>query len=415
MGAAGQQGVYVASVSDPALPTPPPVKVADLTMAIPQGQGTFTGFVALSASGAHTAFLATGTGGQKGLYLASALTKIIDLTDTLDGKAITDLRFGADGLSGNNLVFTAVFADGSEGVYHVTVDFPGVNDAPAAADDAYTSSEDEALVVAAPGLLGNDEDPEGSPLIASLVSGPVHGAVSLHADGSFTYGPVSNFNGTDRFTYTVTDPDGAESAVATVTITVTPVNDPPLALGDSYRTRRGTTLTVAAPGVLSNDGDVDSPSLAAILVAGPSNGTVSLAGDGSFTYTPNPTFVGVDSFQYKATDGAEESGVATVALTVEQTSGPIARNDSYIALKNLPRLVLAPGVLGNDASPTGARLTAVVVRQPSHGVVLLLPNGAFLYFPFPNFVGTDAFLYKASDGVSTSNVATVTIKVVATP
>jgi VCBS repeat-containing protein len=401
--------------------------------------------------------------------------------------------------------------DGAEGVYDVTVDFPGVNDAPAAGDDAYTTNEDEALAVAAPGLLANDADPEGRAMIASIVSGPVQGAVSLHADGSFTYAPVANFNGTDRFTYKVTDSDGAESSPATVTITVTPVNDPPvalgetyvtaedttltapapgvlandtdvdgsalsavvestassgalvlnadgsftytpapnfngtdqftyratdgalsstatvtirvtpvndppLALGDSYRTPRGTPLRVAAPGVLSNDGDVDSTSLTAIFVAAPSHGTVSLASDGSFTYTPSATFVGVDSFQYKASDGAAESNVATVSITVEQTSGaPIARDDSFTARKNLPRLVLAPGVLANDTSATGAKLTAVLVRQPSHGVVLLLPNGAFLYLPFPNFVGTDAFLYKASDGISTSNVATVTMKVAATP
>ena len=111
---------------------------------------------------------------------------------------------------------TAVFADGSEGVYHVTVDFPGVNDPPTAGDDSYTIDVDRVLSVPAPGVLGNDSDPEGGALTLALVSGPVHGAVSLHPDGSFEYGPLASFSGTDQFTYQVTDAGGAESALATV-------------------------------------------------------------------------------------------------------------------------------------------------------------------------------------------------------
>ncbi len=113
-----QQGVYV---SDSAIPGNPVQPIANLTTPIPGGTGTFTGFSSLSTSGAHTAFLGLGSDGQAGIYLASALTKVIALGDTLDGKLVTELRFGPGGLAGRRLGFAATFADASEGVYVVNV------------------------------------------------------------------------------------------------------------------------------------------------------------------------------------------------------------------------------------------------------------------------------------------------------
>src|SRR5204862_277029 len=96
----------------------------------------------------------------------------------------------------------------------------------------------------------------------------------------------------------------ANSNTATVSITVNPVNDPPVASNDSYTTNEDTTLNVAAAGVLSNDTDVDADPLTAVLVSGPSNGSLTLNADGSFSYTPNANFNGSDSFAYRANDGA---------------------------------------------------------------------------------------------------------------
>jgi len=109
-----QQGVYLV---DSAIPGNPVQPVADLTTPIPGGSGNFTGFTSLSASGAHTAFLGLGSGGQAGIYLASALTQVIAVGDTLDGKLVSGLRFGRGGLDGLRLTFAATFADASEGVY----------------------------------------------------------------------------------------------------------------------------------------------------------------------------------------------------------------------------------------------------------------------------------------------------------
>ncbi len=107
------------------------------------------------------------------------------------------------------------------------------------------------------------------------------------ATGPFTYTPNSNFNGTDSFTYRAYDgPDYSDPA--TVTITVNPVNDAPVAVADSYSVEENDTLTVAASGVLGNDTDVDGDSLSAVLVSNVSNGSLTLNADGSFDYTPTP-------------------------------------------------------------------------------------------------------------------------------
>jgi hypothetical protein len=119
----GQQGVYLSEVTDVAMPTPPPIKVADLTTAIPGGTGNFTGFSAVSTSLGHTAFLGQGSDDQAGIYLASTLTKVIAVGDTLAGQVVTELRLGKFALDGQRLGFAATFADGSQGVFVFTVPF----------------------------------------------------------------------------------------------------------------------------------------------------------------------------------------------------------------------------------------------------------------------------------------------------
>src|ERR671922_34726 len=137
----------------------------------------------------------------------------------------------------------------------VNLTVTAVNDAPVAVNDGYATDEDTLLTVAAPGVLGNDTDEEHDALTAVLVSGPAHGTLTLNADGSFSYTPAANYNGPDSFTYQAKDASGALSNVATVNLTVTAVNDAPVAVNDGYATDEDTLLTVAAPGVLGNDTD----------------------------------------------------------------------------------------------------------------------------------------------------------------
>lgn len=126
-------------------------------------------------------------------------------------------------------------------------------------------------------------------------------------------------------------PDGGsvtldDTRTPQITITYTAPNTPPIAQNDLYTTEQGIPLTVSAPGVLANDTDPDGNPLSAALVGGPTSGTLALNPDGSFTYTPNAGYSGTDSFTYKANDGAADSNVATVSLTVTppaDTTAPI--------------------------------------------------------------------------------------------
>jgi VCBS repeat-containing protein len=173
----------------------------------------------------------------------------------------------------------------------VTITVNGVNDAPVAVDDpGYVTDEETQLDVILPGVLGNDTDAEGDPLTAVLDTGPSDGTLTLSLDGSFSYTPNVDFAGVDTFTYHAND-GTLDSNVATVTITVNGVNDAPVAVDDpGYVTTEDVSLNEAAPGVLGNDTDVDGDPLTAVLDTGPSNGTLTLNLDGSFSYTPNVDF-----------------------------------------------------------------------------------------------------------------------------
>jgi VCBS repeat-containing protein len=166
----------------------------------------------------------------------------------------------------------------------VSIMITPVNDAPVGVADSYSVDEDAVLNVdAATGVVSNDTDAEDDGIDAVLVAGPSQAtAFTLNADGSFDYEPNDDFNGQDSFTYSVTDGVNADLTPVTVTITVNPVNDAPVAVDDGYNVNEDNTLTANAvgsnaKGVLFNDTDIDTnPSLTAVLVTDVSNGTLSL-------------------------------------------------------------------------------------------------------------------------------------------
>lgn len=136
--------------------------------------------------------------------------------------------------------------------------------------------------------------------------------------------------------------------------------------------------------------------------------------DGSFNYTPNPNFVGTDSFSYRVNDGLANSNIATVVINVTaENDAPLAGNDTYTTNANSTLTVaVANGVLGNDGDPEGSTLTAQLVTNPQHGAVSFNPNGSFSYTPAGGFTGTDAFSYRVRDiQGATSNTAIVSIEV----
>lgn len=310
--------------------------------------------------------------------------------------------------------FTYQATDGTSAtaVTTVTITVRGVNDAPVAQDDVYNVAEDGVLSVLAPGVLQNDSDIDGDAIVAEQLTQPLYGSVVFNADGSFVYTPNPNYNGTDSFTYRAVDPFGLASAPATVLIQIGAVQDAPVTNADLYSTRENTPIAVPAPGVLANDYDADGDTLVALPVALPQNGTLIFPGDGSFIYTPDTGWHGVDTFYYIANDGTTNSAVTTVTINVGPVNdAPIANNDVYNVFEDTVTTVPAPGVLANDTDADDDALTATLINGPLFGTIELRPDGSFTYTPFENYYGPDSFTYQVTDGLANSNVATVTLNV----
>jgi len=184
---------------------------------------------------------------------------------------------------------------------------------PVANNDSYNVATGTLLTVSPSGVLGNDVAPTGQ-LSAVLVTGPTRGNFSLNANGGFAYTATNNYVGPDSFTYRANDGVN-NSAIATVSLTVT-TNTPPVANADNYAFPANTASTVSAPGVLANDSDINGNTLISVLVASPTNGSVSLSANGGFVYTPNANYTGPDAFTYRVSDGLATSGVSVVSISV---------------------------------------------------------------------------------------------------
>src|SRR5207245_1315610 len=197
------------------------------------------------------------------------------------------------------------------------------------------------LTVAAPGVLANDTYVDGDPLTAILVDVPAHVTLSLNTDRSSSTTLVRSYNGPDSFTYKANDGQLDSPTNATVSITVTPVNDAPGTSGgvvadDSYTTPEDTTIAHAAPPVTVEDTNLSGHPLTAILVNSLSHGTISSHNHRTFPTRRHSDLNGPDSFTYKANDGQLDSPTnATVSITVTPvndapgTSGGVVADDSY--------------------------------------------------------------------------------------
>ena len=294
-----------------------------------------------------------------------------------------------------------------------------INDAPVALGESYSTEEDVPLTVAvADGVLLNDTDIDvGDTLTAVLVDSPLHGTVNLGLDGSFLYTPAANYNGPDSFTYYAFD-NLAESAVVTVTLTINPVNDAPVAVDDTYNTPEDTELVVPAPGVLANDTDADGETLSVVsVVTEPAHGVLALNADGSFTYMPEENFFGSDTFTYKVADGTGLFDEAVVTIQVGGVNDwPVANDDTYETTAGVTLDIVAPGVLANDVQlDPNESVTLDVLVQPAHGTLTLNNDGSFTYVPEPGFMGVDTFEYQLNSTVMLqgefSDTAIVTITV----
>jgi VCBS repeat-containing protein len=293
--------------------------------------------------------------------------------------------------------------------------------APVAVDDSATVAEGGTVTVLDGGASSVLENDTGAGLLtAVLVDSASVGMLTLNADGTFSYTHNGSETTSDYFTYRARDANGLESPPATVTITVTPVNDAPIAVNDAYQAVAGETLVVPAPGVLGNDSDPEGDPITAVLDSGPAGGLLSLDPDGSFSYTP---YEGTqsDSFIYRATDGSLVSAPAMVTITVGTpvNQPPVAGDDYAQTTRNNAVFV---NLAANDSDPDGNLKDAsgnvaagqfTIVTPPTRGgTVQVLTNGVN-FTPKKNFLGTDVFTYTVKDlDGAVSNEATVRVNVV---
>ena len=192
----------------------------------------------------------------------------------------------------------------------VNVTINSVNDAPVATNVNALTAEDQSVPI---NLTASDID--SAQLTLTVVNAPANGTLGPISGGTISYTPNANFTGSDSFSFKAND-GLADSNVATVLVTVTPVNDAPTGRNDSYNTNVNTSLEVTVPGVLTNDTDVDGDLLTAELTTNVSHGALTLNSNGSFTYTPTVNFSGLDSFSYRVFDGTIHSDVISVEITV---------------------------------------------------------------------------------------------------
>ena len=300
----------------------------------------------------------------------------------------------------DRFTYTASDGNGGSATAAVQVTVTAVNDAPVAADDATTTDEDTPATLS---VLGNDRDVDGDPLRV-LAVGAGSSAV-VNQDGTLTYTPPADFNGSDSFTYTVGDGNGGTDT-GTVTVTVAAVNDAPVAVNDVAATVEDLAVTVA---VLANDSDVDGDGLGVSAFSGGAQGTLVLGADGRVVYTPVANFNGPDSFTYTVSDGNGGTDTGTVTVTVAAVNdAPVAVDDAVNTDEDTPVQV---DVLANDRDVDGNQLVAYSLVQGKRGTAVLSTDGQLRYIPNTNFNGADTLGYTASDGQGGSDIGRVVVKV----
>ncbi|MBW4488318.1 MAG: tandem-95 repeat protein [Trichocoleus desertorum ATA4-8-CV12] len=308
--------------------------------------------------------------------------------------------------------FTYTVADPYGGTAIATVDVlvNPLPDPPIATNDSISATEDLPLTIGRDLLLGNDIEPDGQDLMIIGFTQPTNGSVEGNGDGTYRYIPNAHFNGTDSFTYTITDGlDG--SASATVTIAVEAVNDIAIARADAFTTDEDTSLSFAEASLLANDTDVEDGLPTILSFTQPTSGSLARDDDGTYLYTPDPNFNGSDSFTYTVTDSNGGTAVASVTLLVNSINDlPIVSSNIATTVEDTPLVLNAADLLANDSDVEGSLLINNFT-QPENGSLSVNGNGTYLYTPDPNFNGSDSFTYTVTDSSGGTAVATVTLTV----
>lgn len=279
-----------------------------------------------------------------------------------------------------------------------------VNDLPGLVDDTAETNEEAAVDI---DILANDSDVDGEidPTTVSIADEPNNGTVEVNDDGSVTYTPEPDFDGTDSFTYEVCDDQGG-CDTADVTITVYPLNDEPNIADDEVDVMEDTPTVLDI--LINDDDDDDSLSIidgsTVVILIEPNHGEATVNPDGSVTYVPEDNFNGEDSFTYQACDNGNpappQCGTALVTITVWPVNDAPEVNDDYDATAS--NTEVTTDVLFNDDDPLDPSgnivpTTVTIVSDPASGSVEINPDGSITYTPDDSFQGEDSYVYEVCD------------------
>ncbi|AGU51777.1 putative outer membrane adhesin-like protein [Variovorax paradoxus B4] len=371
--------------------------------------GTVLGTVRATDVDSATVTYSILSGNDDGYFAIDPVTGAISLTPAGAAAFVNDYEAGANA--------HALVVGASDGTVTtnipVTLNEQNINDAPTAPDDTKTTDEDTPV---SGQIIGSDAD--GDTLTYTKGSDPAHGMVTVNADGTYTYTPGANFNGTDSFTVTVSDGHGG-TTTSTVNVTVNPVNDLPTVPDYTKTTPEDTPVSGQVIGT-----DVDGDTLTYVKGSDPAHGTVTVNADGTYTYTPGANFNGTDSFTVTVSDGHGGTTTSTVNVTVNPVNDapvfvdgggtPVNTTDGYVFGydENRPAGTVLGTVRATDVD--SATVTYSILSgnddgyfaiDPVTGEISLTPAGAAAFVnDYEAGANAHALVVGANDGTVTTNI-----------
>ena len=291
----------------------------------------------------------------------------------------------------DSFTYTITDADGDTSTATVSITVDAVADL-IAEDDILEVDEDSGTTSAS--VAGNDSTTSGGTLSFALDTDVTNGTLVFNADGSYDYTPDANYNGSDSFTYIVTDPASGESSTQTVGITVNPVNDPPVAVDDEITILEDETFTSTID-LDANDTDIDGDDLTVSpgVFTTTLGGEITIASDGSYTYVPPEKVSGVDTVDYTVLDGNGGSDTGTLTINITEVD-----DDAFV------RLTQNTDTISEDGGTVTYTIDILNGPGPSATPLPVFPGDTITVTIGYSGTATDGTDYQGPGGVLTTTI-----------
>ncbi|MDA3779078.1 MAG: Ig-like domain-containing protein, partial [Bacteroidales bacterium] len=279
----------------------------------------------------------------------------------------------------------------------------GTNIIPDAIDDEIITTMNQAISY---NVLENDNGLDDGINNVLIYTVPLYGNIVVNANFTITYTPSPWFVGIDNFQYLVEDVDG-DYDIASVTVTV---NEKPNYIPVANDDMRGTSINSGVNvDVLTNDTGLEDGGIIVSVESSPSNGSLTVNADNTFTYTPAENYIGSDQFEYKLCDIDGDCDIASVIITVRDDNYvPIAVDDKFYTNVNSSKTI---DVLSNDSNLDDGGINIEIISDIVVGYITVNEDNTITYVPLTGYEGTETFTYKVSDVDGDYDTANVTLEI----